>query len=109
MQVGDLELGLEVDVVLDVATDAVFGDLAVLAEQHEDRQDDRFERHRHGQQTERERVEERHAREPLPTFMMIQTKEEHHVDHEKRDAAAELGDPVGRLHDPRALVLDLRR
>src|SRR5262245_6854404 len=42
VQVRDLELGLEVDLVLDVAADAIARGLPVRAEQEQRRQDDRL-------------------------------------------------------------------
>src|SRR6185436_14765671 len=57
MHVGDLQLGFEVDLVLDVVADALAGDLAVLAEEHEDREDDGLEGDRHGEEAEGEGIE----------------------------------------------------
>ena len=57
VQLGDLELGLEVDVVLDIPPDAVLRHLPVLAEQHEHREEDRLERHHQSEQAEGEGVE----------------------------------------------------
>ena len=54
VQVRDFELGLDVDLVFDVGAHAVLLGLAVLADQHEARQEDRFERHDHRQQAERD-------------------------------------------------------
>src|SRR6185312_3667024 len=57
VQVRDLELGLDVDLVLDVRTHAVLLGLPVLADQHEARQEDRLERRDHRQEAERIRIE----------------------------------------------------
>src|SRR5262245_55527661 len=54
VQVRDLQLGLQVDLVFHVAAHALLGGLTRLAEQHEDRKDDRLQRHHHRQQAERE-------------------------------------------------------
>src|SRR5688500_3124603 len=62
VQVRDLELGLQVDLVVDVGADAVLGRLPVLAEQHDHRQEDRLERDAHRQQAERKRIEGGQAR-----------------------------------------------
>src|SRR5215469_15353404 len=52
VQLGHLELRLEVDLVLDVVLHPIARDLTILREEHEDRQDDRFERHDHRQEPE---------------------------------------------------------
>jgi len=57
VQVGDLELGLEIDVVFHVISHPITLGLPVLREQDEDREEDRLQRHCHGEQAERVGVE----------------------------------------------------
>jgi hypothetical protein len=57
VHVRDLQFGLDVHLVLDVAADAVFFCLPVLADQHETGEEDRLERNDHCQQAERIRIE----------------------------------------------------
>ena len=57
VEVCDLHLGLDVDVVLDVAAHLVLLDLPVLADEDEGREEDGFEADDHRQKPERERVE----------------------------------------------------
>src|SRR5262249_19913265 len=97
VEVRDLELGLDVDLVFDVGPHAVFRGLAVLADQHEARQEDRLERHDHRQQAERkriERLEPRHRhdvhRHPHHEPHAVED-EERHAPRERRD---HVGDPV---------------
>src|SRR5438105_2953719 len=107
MQLRHLQLGLQVDLVLDVAADVVFRRLAVLAEQHEYGEEDRLQRHRHGQQPKGEGIEARDPPNERDSFRKLQVQydpyeEEDQVNIQERDAAAELGDPIGGLLYPRA-------
>jgi len=88
--------------------DTVARDLSVLAEEHEYRQNDRFERDAHGQEAERKRVE---APDPAPSERTHVQDDPHEEDAEMDEAEgqtpAELGDPVGDLHDGRPVVFGL--
>src|SRR6185369_14056149 len=108
VELGDFELGFEVDLVFDVAPDAVFFGLAALAEEDEDREDDRFQRDDHGEQAEGEGIEQRRlpARQPVDVEQDPDGEEEQ-VQVEKGEAAGEGGDPVGDFFDLGAAVLDL--
>ena len=89
MQVRNLEFGLQVDLIVDVGADMVLGRLAVLAEQHDHRQEDRLKRDAHRQQAERKRIESRQARDRIEADP---DQEPDGMEAEKRQAAAEGGD-----------------
>src|SRR3982750_1292794 len=104
VQVRDFELGLDVDLVLDIRAHAVLLGLPILADQHEARKKDRLERRDHRQQPERIRIEHGHA-------------DRNHVDEDPRrepdrcereepHAAAEPGDPVDCALQQRRLFFD---
>src|SRR2546423_9682229 len=57
VEFGDFELGLDVDLVLDVGANLVLLDLAVLADEHEAGEEYGFERDDHCEQAEGEWIE----------------------------------------------------
>ena len=61
VEVGDLQFGLQIHVVLDVGTDPVLGRLTILAEQDEDREKDGLERNGEREEAVGEGIELRDA------------------------------------------------
>ena len=57
VQVGDLGLGVDAGFKLDVGADAVARALAVLAGEHEQGEENRFQRYDHREELERKRIE----------------------------------------------------
>ena len=103
VEVRDLELGLEVDLVLDVAADPVARALAVRAEQEQRRQDDRLER-----DAMVSRPNGNSSNPPIGGTSRLKRdprREEDHVDEQERDAAREVRDPVrDAQHDAAAIA-----
>ena len=62
VQVCNFQLGFQVHVILDVGMHAIFGGLTVLAEQHENGENNGFERHREREKAEGIRIELGNAR-----------------------------------------------
>ena len=57
MQMGDLEFGFDIHLVLNISSHLVFFRLPVLADQDKARQENSLQRNNHGQQTKRKRIE----------------------------------------------------
>src|SRR5919198_5421242 len=110
VQLGDLELGLDVHVVLDVGAHLVLLRLTVLADEDEAGEEDGFERDDHREQAEGEGVEAARAVGVAREEEGVQRNpegEQEGVDDEEGDAAGEPGEPVGDPLDEGQALLDL--
>lgn len=88
---------------LDIGANAVFGRLQVLSQQHEDAEEDRFERHGHGEQAKGEGVERFRARYRARVQHHVGRnphEEDRGVDEQEGHTAAEPGDEVCQPLNP---------
>ena len=106
---GELLLLVKGDLRLDLVADGAQPLLPVLRDEHERREEDRLQRHDHGEQAEREWIERSEDGDELQVPDHPREKP-HGVEIDERHAAAEAGEEVGhplaRLLAPLRLVLD---
>lgn len=106
MEVRNLQFGLQVDLILDVGPDVFLGRLTVLAEEDEDRVEDGFQADREGEQSEWKRIELWNSWDLDGVHQKPRSKLGD-MDHQERNAAGELGDPVGSFLDHGPMILHL--
>ena len=103
MQVRDLGLRVDAGFEFDVGADAIARALPVLAGEHEQGQENRFQRYDHRQEFERVRIEGFHAPDQAEIHRDPAAQKQR-VKGQRREAAGERRDGVGQAREKRPLL-----